>query len=309
VTNIQKIASSSSIAAFGSPFSTMAVAQEPFAARAKLPFVVGAVPDSLVVPARPYLFSTNLPHSAAGVIQAEFARQLMADAGVTKARVATINNNSPGSHDFALVVKRKVAALGWTLVTAQEHTPGTTDFSAETAAIARAKPDVIISEAVTGEITAIAKDLRQRGVKAPIVTSYVAADDSAFSQLNDPAFYAPRSWVYPKDDQQVSADAKAAGVEADEVTTYFTHGYGMGILLEAALKKCGKTCDREGFRKALEGVNSLDTKGLSGPTSLGPDDHILLASAKVYKWDSAAGHAVAVSKDFIELQPSDWITE
>jgi branched-chain amino acid transport system substrate-binding protein len=307
VTNIQQIASSSSIAALGSPFSTMAVAQAPFAEQKQLPFIVGAVPDSLISPAKKYLFSTNLPHGAAGVIQVDFAKELLSKAGISKPRVATINNNSPGSHDFAKIVKQRVEGYGWSLITQEEHVPGTTDFSAETAAIARAKPDVIISEAVTGEITAIVKDLRQRGVKAPVVTSYVAADDSAFSQLNDSDFYAPRSWVYPKDDPTVAADAAAAGVSGDTVTTYFTHGYGMGIVLEKALVKCGKSCDRAGLRDALEGLGSVDTKGLSGPTSLGPDDHVLLSSAKIYKWDPASKHAVPVTDQYLELTLNDWL--
>jgi branched-chain amino acid transport system substrate-binding protein len=301
VSNFKELAAGESLAAMGSAFSTMAVAQEAFAAESKLPLIVGAAPDGLFNPPRPYFFSTNLPHAESAKIQVNFAKQLLKKAGSTTPKVAVMSSDSPGGTDFRKILETQFSTLGWKLVETQVHTPGTTDFAPFTAAVARANPEVVFALGTTPEIVAIGKGLRQRDMKAPIIVSYTASEESVFAQLGDDKFYAPRSHVWPTDPaaKQMSADAKAAG-EADQmVSTFFTHGYVLGMLFEAALKKCGKDCTRETFCSALEGISSLDTKGLTGPAGFSATNHRLILSGKMFSWDPAAKATKA---------ESDWIT-
>jgi ABC-type branched-subunit amino acid transport system substrate-binding protein len=240
------------------------------------------------------------------VIQSEFARQLMAKAHITSPRVVTINDIAPAGTAFAQLVKKQVTAFGSTVVSAQQHQPGTTDFTAETAGIAQARPDVIISQSIPAEIIPIVKELRQRGVKAPVVTEYVAADNSVFQQLKDPNFYAPRALEFPTDNAQLMADAKKAGVAGDTTTEFFTHGYLEAMVLQAALKNCGASCDRAGFRNALEKVSNLNDAGLAGSAGYSKTKHWLVSSARMYKWDSASGKVVPVS-EYITPNLSAWL--
>jgi branched-chain amino acid transport system substrate-binding protein len=306
VTDIQQITASNVIAAFGSADSAPAESEVPFAASAKLALVVGAIGDNYVKPPRPYLFESDFPHEASAVIQSKFAQQLMQKANVAAPRVATINDIAPAGTAFANLVKKQVEGFGGKVVTAQQHQPGTTDFTAEVAAVAQSHPDIIISQSIPSETIPILKQLRQRGVKVPVVSEYIAADDSVFEQLKDPDFYAPRALAFPKDDAQLMKDAKDAGVVGDTTTEFFSHGYLEGMVLEAALKICGSNCDRAGYRDALEKISNLDTKGLTGPASFSKDKHWLVSSAKMYKWDSAAGKIAAVG-DFITPSEADWL--
>jgi ABC-type branched-subunit amino acid transport system substrate-binding protein len=306
VTDIQQVTASGAIVAFGSADSAPAESEAPFAAQAKLALVVGAIGDNYVKPPRPYLFESDFPHEASAVIQSDFAKQLMAKAHITSPRVVTINDIAPAGTAFANIVKKQVTGWGGSVVTATQHQPGTTDFTAETAKIAAAHPDIIISQSIPAEIMPIVKELRQRGVKAPIVSEYIAADDSVFDTLKDPNFYAPRALEFPKDNAQLMANAKAAGVVGDTVTEFFTHGYVEAMVLEQALKKCGSNCDRASFPSALEQVTSLPSDGITGAAGYSKDKHWLVSSAKMYKWDPATGRVTAVT-GYITPATSEWL--
>lgn len=308
VTNYLKLANGDSIAAFGSAFSTMAVAQQPFVAEYGLPLIVGAVPDKLVRPPQPLFFSTNLSHGASAVLQVNFGAALMQKAGIAKPRVATFSTQSPGGVDFKATLERKFKELGWTVVEGQTHIPGTTDFSTQAAAIARAKPDVVMGVAIPSEMPSYLKALRQQGMMAPIVENYVGSEESVYLQMKDDNYYAPRSFVAPSADAatQMRADATAAGFARDMVSTAFTHGYVLGMLLKDVLVKCGADCDRKKFAAVVPTITNLDTKGLSGPAGFGASDHWLIKSAVFYKWDSATGKTIAVGNP-IMLKGGEWM--
>lgn len=74
-----------------------------------------------------------------------------------------------------------------------------------------------------------------------------------------------------------------------------------GMVIEDALKRCGRTCGAEQFRNALEGVK-VDTQGIyGGPVDWSRDNHVRSAAYyKVYRWDPAQGRIVRV-RDWVKV--------
>ncbi|MEA3214028.1 MAG: branched-chain amino acid transport system substrate-binding protein [Acidimicrobiia bacterium] len=303
VTNFRQLADGKSLAVFGSSTSTYAAAQAPLANELKLALVAGGVPDALIYPPQKYFFASNLAHTASAQVQLDYAAGLMKEAGVSKPKVAVFTVDTASAKEFRAYVEKKVGEMSWTQVQSQIYKIGDTDLSAQMSAIARSEPDVVITLVGSNDVRLFVGQLRQRGMNKPIINTYAGSDEPVFTQLKDDKFFAPRSFVWPTD--SVAADmatqAKSAGQADQMVSTYFTRGYVLGQLIEATLNACGKDCDRAKFRDALETVKEIDAKGLSGRLSLGPDDHQLVSSAQMFKWDGQKGHSAAVS-DWIDAE-------
>ncbi len=95
--------------------------------------------------------------------------------------------------------------------------------------------------------------------------------------------------------EEMAAAAEAAGVADQMVSNYFTRGYVNGMLIEETLVRCGVDCDRVGFRDALESIDAFEADDLAGAISFGPDNHLGVAQARMFRWDSEAGRTEAIS--------------
>lgn len=304
VTNFRQLADGKSLAIFGSSVSSFAAAQVPLAEELKIALVAGGVPDALTNPPRKYFFSSNLSHTASAQVQLDFSKTLMKKANVATPKVAIFTVDTASATEFRNYLTKQIANLGWNLVKVQTYATTDTDVSAQVANIARSEPDLLLSLVGSTQVPMYVTPLRQRGMTKPIVNTYAGSDEPAFAQLKDENFIAPRSYVWPTDTAaaDMADKAKKAGVGDQLVSTYFTHGYVLGQLVEQTLKACGKDCDRAKFRDALETVGSLDTKGLAGNLGFGPQDHQLVKQAQLFKWDSSKNKTVPLS-DWIDAKP------
>ncbi|MPY91866.1 MAG: ABC transporter substrate-binding protein [Acidimicrobiia bacterium] len=303
VTGFRQLAGGDSLAIFGSSVSSHAAAQAPLAEELGVALVAGGVPDALVYPPQSFFFASNLAHTASAQVQLDFAEGLMEEEGIDAPKVAMFTVDTAASKEFREYVSSKLQDMGWTEVDDQVYTIGDTDFSAQMASIARAEPDVVLTLVGSTDVPPFVGQLRQRGMDKPIINTYAGSDEPAFEQVNDADFYAPRSFVWPTDEvaSEMAAQAEESGLADEMVSTYFTRGYVLGQLIEEALVACGEGCDRAGFRDALETITELDTGGLSGPLSFGPEDHQLVSSAQMFIWDPEEGHTAPVS-DWIDAE-------
>ena len=78
---------------------------------------------------------------------------------------------------------------------------------------------------------------------------------------------------------------------------YFTQGYVAGMLVQAALKKCGVNCDTgTQFNTALQKLTSFNADGLSAPPlGLSPTRHVLNLSAWFFQWSASQNKVVQIS--------------
>ncbi len=126
------------------------------------------------------------------------------------------------------------------------------------------------------------------------------ADTTKFAQPN---FHVMPSYTFTVEGlpvfKEIAEAAKKHGATwpADSLAV----GWIGGMVIEDALKRCGRTCNAEQFRGALEGVN-VDTRGIyGGPVDWSRGNHVRSAAYyKVYRWDPAQGRIVRV-RDWVKI--------
>jgi len=126
------------------------------------------------------------------------------------------------------------------------------------------------------------------------------ADTVKFAQPN---FYVMPSYSFAADGlpafKEIGDAAKQyqASYSADSLSL----GWVGGMVIEAALKRCGWPCSAEKLQASLEGIQ-VDTQGLyGGPVDWSPGNHVRSAAYyKVYRWDSKQGRIVKV-RDWLRV--------
>jgi branched-chain amino acid transport system substrate-binding protein len=275
----------------------------PMAEQAKVPQVSNSAVDSFTDTIHPYLFKTQTTGAMAAQQQKVWLEGWAKDKGLSTLKLAVIGTDTPAQHNWAGGVDKVAKEKGWSIVATQFFPAGSTDLTAPSAAIAAAKPDVVLASTIAPQQNLILKALRDRGFKGPVSNSTVggANSEGVLKQFADPEYYAFRDFADPKEPTtsnqgltDMVARAQTAGKTADMTATAFTLGYIQAWVATEGYKQCGATCDGAAFAKALEKVN-IDTQGLSGPIGFSTKNHVMSTTSRVWKYDTAAGHGVPVS--------------
>jgi branched-chain amino acid transport system substrate-binding protein len=73
--------------------------------------------------------------------------------------------------------------------------------------------------------------------------------------------------------------------EIDYRIRTYMQGWVSSLVWAEGFKRAGKDLTIEGFVNALESINKLETNGICGPITLGPDDHVAADYCRIYKAD------------------------
>lgn len=199
------------------------------------------------------------------------------------------------------LVKERVQKLGGKLV-ADEQSPVTdTSADAQVQKIVAAKPDFIIVHSSPTQAAMVLKALQKVGAKIPVISTFAGGGPTAY-QAVPPAYGNLMQYtaaVTPSDinepgQAQLTSDAQKYGYDKDATDSAYTYGYITGMAVVQGLKNAGKNVTRASYIKGLEGINGLDTGGLSEPVTYGPNDHIGLSATRPYKYDYTTKKFVAV---------------
>ena len=133
-----------------------------------------------------------------------------------------------------------------------------------------------------------------------IASPTAEADTIKFAQSN---FYVMPSYTFTAEPLPVFKEIADAGKKygATYGADSLSLGWVGGMIIEDALKRCGRNCNAEQFRNALETVN-VDTQGIyGGPVDWTKSNHMRSAAHyKVYRWDNAQKRVVRV-RDWINV--------
>lgn len=299
VTNIQELVNRNAISITGGLLSQAWNAAAPLADRLQVPQIAPSAADNFADPPNDFRYLTMLAMADQAELNVRLIADLAREAGVAVPKVALFTVDTAAAKDYR---DRAVAAIeqnGWQLVDNQTL-PGTaTDVAAQAASIVSKNPDYVLAYLHDAVAPLAVEGLRQRGMNAPIVNYSYGSSEALFESLADENFYALRDFVWPTADLPAAAEmrqrAEAAGETADMTGLLFTNGYVTGMLLEAALQRCGAQCDGPGLNRALESISGLDTGGLSGPLGFSPTDHRMVDYGRLYRWNSAENRAEPIS--------------
>jgi branched-chain amino acid transport system substrate-binding protein len=78
----------------------------------------------------------------------------------------------------------------------------------------------------------------------------------------------------------------------------YMQGWISSLIWAEGLKRAGRNLTIEGFVDALESIKNFNTQGISGPLTLGPDDHVVADYCRIYK---------SIPEKKILAPISDWI--
>ncbi|SEG49538.1 ABC-type branched-chain amino acid transport system, substrate-binding protein [Thermomonospora echinospora] len=294
--NIQQFSSEKRLAIFGFILSNLSLAGLPVAESRKTPIVGLGGPGKLFEPVKSYFFSYELrAERLESAILNYIATRTEGD-GIEKPRVAVFSVDTPSNRDMVELAVKNIKSRGWTHTTTQYMPVAPTDVTAQAAEIKASDPDyVLLSHNDAGSLVAV-RGLRAQGVTVPVINQWAGSADATLKQLGE-NYIAFRTYASPTEKNNPAVDAmKEAATKAGEAESmtnpYFTQGWVAGSLIEQTLKKCGQDCPSgEKFRDALEGLGEIDTNGLSGPLTVGPESHEMVSTVRFFTWDKAGDTA------------------
>jgi ABC-type branched-subunit amino acid transport system substrate-binding protein len=267
---------------WGSPAE---VAVSPLLDQYKIPMVTYQAPQSEFLGANmspKWVYVTDVPTSGAANPMVSAAAKLL---GGSKGPVVFAGTtNTPAGVEFLGNVQTAAKKKGLDIVDTVGVLTTTTDFSTAAQQTLKNNPKVIIIG--MGDTAAVRFDLAVRGLgsKVPIVNYAGGSGYSTLLSLRDPNYYVTRGVAYPTD---TSAGTKLfvkimKEAKIKNSTQFLAQGYVQGVVLVAALKKCGKTCDGTKLRNTLDHL-IVQTNGLT-PAAMrfSPVNHLGVTLASIW---------------------------
>jgi branched-chain amino acid transport system substrate-binding protein len=211
--------------------------------------------------------------------------------------VAMIGLNSAAIQQLQAGQKAEAAKRNWK-VGADEVVPLTaTDLSAQVAAIASSKPDVVMSNLADATSILLVRGLRAAGYRGPIVGS----DSSTIvtpKTTKDSNYYVVAAFSAGDTPgngyQQFLDDAAAAGIDPSK--PFVNRGYEQGLIIAQALRNCG-ACSGQKLIDALDGLQ-LDTKGLTASSiAYSKTEHVGVSKLYAYTWDASSNRVSLYASD------------
>lgn len=270
------------------------------AGRFEVPQMTTGVTDDQVIPPKPYVFSSQLGAAANAEIVSKFIEE---EYGADDIKVGILGFSSAYGAAYIDHLEEGAGDLGWDIVSNQEVPLQATDATTQAEEIVGADPDVVVLFLIDPITPLGVRALRDKGFTGPIVNYTGGEAEATFETLNDPDYFAVRSYMYPQDPSipaavEMVAQANAAGLADSATVAYFTQGYVQAITAVKALEACEGDCDGAAYNEALENLGDVDTGDLTGEMILSPDRHRAADGGRVYSWNAAEGRAVPVT---------DWI--
>jgi len=259
----------------------------PLLQKTKTAFASVSVPPELLSPPRDGIYKTIAKEDQQGAAQVDFVANLARSGDLPKTpRVALLRFDSPASVAWAKGAKARAAKDGVSIVADQNYPLGGKDVSSQAIKIAASHADVILLYILPAEASMVLNAVNNAGVghDVPMVGYFADSSRQFLEQMSGRPYYGLADYNATATGPlaaQIAADAKRVGASPDE--GLFNEGYALGLLAQAALEKCGKSCNRSSFNDALGGLSSdLDGFGF-GPFAVTADQHAGLTKVAFVK--------------------------
>jgi branched-chain amino acid transport system substrate-binding protein len=309
--NLQSFASEGAIGDIGSNSSSVSGAIGPLAAQQKMLQIGIAPPDSLVIPAQPYIYSTQVGSSDMGFTMIDFVQNVLIKNGTVPAspKVGVMSNNTATSAIIAKLFDSEFQRLGWKKVVSVTIDNTATDATSQDSQIASANPDVMLAMILDNTAPFVLRGLQTRSWNKPFVAYVGASSESTFGAIANENYYGMRSYAYPKDPSIPAAvemvkEANKLGYTTGLESTFFTSGYVLGMVVADAIAKCSDPCTGEKLNTAMDKLGDVDAKNLAGTLHFDSTHHRSINKVRFFHWSQSAGHSAAAGDFVISRAPT-----
>jgi branched-chain amino acid transport system substrate-binding protein len=207
------------------------------------------------------------------------------------------------------LVKARVADMGGEIVADEEIDPTATTADAQVQKIVAANPDFIVFHTSPTLSTLALKGLQKLNAKIPVISTFAGGGPVPYqsvpkefgSLMEYTSAFTPADIEVPGTADLV-ADAEKYGYGEDATNSQYVIGYIVGQVVVEGLTKAGADLSRETYVKALEGIQDLDTGGLSEPVTYGPDDRSGISETRpfTYNYDTKKFEAIGELSDYAD---------
>jgi branched-chain amino acid transport system substrate-binding protein len=284
------------------------------ATRTKTPVLLlgmGVCPANATGPQmNPFVFcggSTSDPNTAAAW-QVPLVKAL-AEKNKDKVKLALVAMDIPISRQGVDTMEQIAGKLGIEVGDKQAIPPASADVSGAAARIISKAANYATSYAPVTTTVQMLGALRRQGWNGWYVHNHSSDAEDTVRQLKDPKLVMSPEYAFTVDKlpvfEEIGATAKKYDVNlpVDKLSL----GWASGMILEAALKKCGAGCTREKLLDALNGL-SVETGGIyPDPVSWTKDDHRRPASFVAYAWDEKTQSIKRIS-EWARVKGGDTVT-
>ena len=240
-----------------------------------VPFSVwGATNDKITQQPNCCIFRTSLRAGYEGVLQADFARSIP-----NAERFAIIAQHDAWGQAKYDGVMAKLTEYGITPVADEEMTAETADATPQALRIAKAEPDVIITDLYPKPTTVFLRAAHQYGLtKLPIILHTSINDlvqlekDVGVPGAVDNAY----TVTFTRDPNAADLEpwkAKLAAIASEiKITPYSMWGVTGASVVVEALQRAGRDLTRESFIAAMESIEGFESEMIFGPITYSADD-------------------------------------
>jgi branched-chain amino acid transport system substrate-binding protein len=286
----QKAIAGNPLALFMLSGSADASAIGSLAQAARIPLLSPALSDTSVYPAQPYLYQPSLTAQQDAQAMYAFVKQQEGSLSGKVVDVAAIN--SPYVQLIITDVSKLLKAQGAKVNAAQQYNLPLASFATQANAIARDKPNVVLTLGSTDDTVVVSKALTQAGVTALQVGIPSGAAQQTLQQINSAKYYALTADPYSSETPGFLAAASEYGKKADVSGSIFAmSGWVAVYMLADALKQCGAGCTGSQLNTALQSVSDLTIPdGVSyGPVAFSSSNHMAVSTVRFRSYDPATG--------------------
>jgi len=209
--------------------------------------------------------------------------------------VAIVYLDVASGKDFLGFAQAEVTKRGGTF-TAIPIKVGAADATAQVLAMAAMKPDFVAMHGITGSGLVITRAMQQQGVNVPVVMIahqgvpqlYQAVGQDAGKNLHHVSCFTPGSADNSPGvvEMRQTAEKYGHGTSADD--GMYVAGWSSGYLVAEAIRRAGKEPTREKLVANLNSDLTIDTRGVSGNVSYGPNNKAGTWGLRVYSYDYQA---------------------
>lgn len=247
------------VAILGEVASSKSLEAAPICQQNKIPMISPASTNPKVTEVGDYIFRVCFIDPFQGTVMAKFAL----DKGFKNVAVLTDvkQDYSVGLSEFFV---KHLTANGGKVVKDQKYSSGDKDFKAQLTSIKAARPDAIFVPGYYAEVSLIARQARQLGIKAPLLGGDGWVGDSLLKVAGtalDGSFFSAHFSAEAKEPSTegfVKRFQARYGAVPDDMAAL---GYDSAMILVDAIKRAGTT-ESEKLRDAIAATK--DFKGITG---------------------------------------------
>ena len=264
--------------------STPVAALFPLIAEEKIPCLPSMNYSSLMYkPFKRYVFHNITAAADQAIIGADY---ILRNWKKQNLKIGVIYADDEMGKDYLKGVRISQKKYGFEIVGTESVKRGALDVSSQVLNLKRRNPDYLMVNLVPGPMAAVLKERDKINWSIRLVTASIADVTIKIAGESAHDFYSARITAEAYEDDPGVAKLRNLVKKYETKArpeSVFVWAWTNNLVLVEGLKRAGKDLTREGLVDALETVKNLDTGGLIGPITYGPNDRNGTSSARMSK--------------------------